>query len=173
MKLSDFEIDGLEERFWSKVDKTGGCWIWTGPKMHGGYGRVNLLLRGGKRKDLNDYGYLSAHRLAYELTYGEILDHLHICHKCDNPPCVRPTHLFSGTPADNVRDASVKGRMKGSAGCRINRGDSNHFAKLTYDQVDKIRQRINDGESLHVIGNEYGISYHQMYRIKINESWRD
>ena len=88
MKLSDFEIDGLEERFWSKVDKTGGCWIWTGPKMHGGYGRVNLLLRGGKRKDLNDYGYLSAHRLAYELTYGEILDHLHICHKCDNPPCV-------------------------------------------------------------------------------------
>lgn len=89
------------KRFWSKVNKTeGGCWEWTGSLQTQGYGNIEIK---GKR--------LLPHRIAYVLHKGEIPQGLSVCHHCDNPKCCNPEHLFLGTAADNMNDASQKGRM--------------------------------------------------------------
>lgn len=91
------------EKFWARVDKSGGdnaCWSWTGALYRNGYGSVYL------RPKL----YLRTRRVAYELTHGEIPDGLYICHRCDNPPCCNPAHLFAGTAKDNFEDMVKKGR---------------------------------------------------------------
>jgi group I intron endonuclease len=75
----------FKEAFWAKVDKTSECWIWTGGKGHGGYGLYKMGKHGRT---------IGAHRFAYEQTYGAIPDKTHIRHSCNNPSCVRPTHLF-------------------------------------------------------------------------------
>lgn len=88
-------------RFWAKVDKSNGpdsCWIWIGTKRPLGYGVFRI-----------DGHTVRAHRLAYEFTIGPIGD-LHACHKCDNPSCVNPSHIFLGTHLDNMRDMFAKNR---------------------------------------------------------------
>lgn len=89
------------ERFWAKVDRSGECWVWTGPKHSAGYG---LLRFNGKQ--------ISAHRLAWQLVGGQIWPGLCICHHCDNPPCVRPEHLFIGSHRDNMRDRRYKNQAR-------------------------------------------------------------
>lgn len=106
-------------KFWARVDKTPGlgpegtCWQWTkGPKN--GYGQVWW----GGRLQL-------VHRVCWELSYGPIPEGMLVCHRCDNPPCVRPSHLFLGTHGDNARDAWAKGRaslLKGQVEDRRCRG---------------------------------------------------
>lgn len=81
------------------VEKTPTCWVWTGNKPDGRYGHTKYL---GKT-------YL-VHRVAYELFVGPIPDGQWVLHRCDNPPCVRPDHLFLGTPSDNTRDKVAKNR---------------------------------------------------------------
>ena len=98
--------------FWSKVDRSGECWIWTGDKMPRGYGRV-------RRRDRT---YVGAHRVAWEIVKGPIPAGLHVCHRCDNPPCVRPDHLFVGTASDNARDRDAKGRNSYAAKTHCPRG---------------------------------------------------
>lgn len=90
----------LETRFWAKVDKTDGCWLWTGSRDHKGYGRLNV-----------DRKPVAAHRLLILLTTGEMpAAGQVVCHHCDTPACVRPDHLFVGTQSDNIRDMYAKGR---------------------------------------------------------------
>jgi hypothetical protein len=93
------------ERFWTRVDKSGECWVWTGAHLPTGYGRLTGAKRG-----------MYAHRFSWELHNGPIPDGLLVCHKCDNPPCVRPDHLFLGTNVDNIRDRDAKGRGNGGGG---------------------------------------------------------
>ncbi len=93
----------VAERFWPKVRRGEGCWEWTGARSAKGYGRLTA----GRRGD----GYLRTHRLSFELAYGPVPDGLFVLHRCDNPPCVRPDHLFLGTKSDNMRDAVSKGRL--------------------------------------------------------------
>jgi hypothetical protein len=84
------------EEFMAKVNKTDSCWLWTGAKAPPwNYGRT---------------GQLWAHRVSYELHVGPITEGLYVLHRCDNPPCVNPSHLFLGTAADNVQDMMAKGR---------------------------------------------------------------
>lgn len=90
----------LADRFWPKVQKSDGCWLWIGAKFANGYGEFRI----GNRNAL-------AHRVGYELTYGPIPDGLFLCHTCDVRACVRPTHFFLGTARDNGQDASTKGRL--------------------------------------------------------------
>lgn len=87
------------KRFWDKVDKSGKCWLWIAARRNN-YGAFKL---NGK--------VLGAHVVAYTLTNGPIEDGLVVCHSCDNPPCVNPSHLWLGTYSDNAKDAVTKGRM--------------------------------------------------------------
>jgi hypothetical protein len=104
----------LSERFWEKVDKSGDCWVWTGATVRTGHGKIYA------------HGHpTAAHRLSYEWSYGPIPEGLCVCHRCDNPPCVRPDHLFLGTIADNNHDSIGKGRSA--------------TARLTETQVREMR----------------------------------
>lgn len=89
------------DRFWQYVQKGDGCWLWTSNRHWKGYGQFSYK---GKP--------IYAHRLSWIITSGNIPDGLLVCHRCDNPSCVRPDHLFLGTPEDNTRDMYVKGRAR-------------------------------------------------------------
>jgi hypothetical protein len=89
----------IEPRFWAKVNKTSGCWLWTAATIRG-YGQIAL-----NRKPAY------AHRLSWELAHGPIPDGLSVLHTCDVPLCVRPDHLFLGSQQDNLTDARTKGRL--------------------------------------------------------------
>lgn len=108
------------ERFWSKVRKTETCWTWTGITNLYGYGLFRL---NGKR--------VLAHRFVLTLVNGVDPTGMVCCHKCDNPACVRPDHLFLGTHADNVADRTAKGRSA--------RGSKSGVARLTEEQIPAIR----------------------------------
>lgn len=92
-------LDALKNRFWSKVTKSDKCWIWAGYTNRDGYGRF-------RKFDT----LVSAHRMSWELTNGEIPATKHVLHRCDNPACVNPSHLFLGTHSDNMQDMYEKKR---------------------------------------------------------------
>lgn len=129
------------QTFWSHIDKTtspNGCWVWSG-QTHKGYGRIKV---NGKK--------CLAHRVAWELINGEIPDNMCVCHKCDNPPCCNPAHLFLGTKADNNRDKTEKGRAA--------KGENFKMAKLTDAQVHELRARYAEGGiTQRSLAMEYGI----------------
>lgn len=147
----------LRVRFWSKVDKTGDCWIWTAMIGWKGYGRFRA---DGKSK--------AAHRVAFELTYGPIPDDLFVCHRCDNPPCVNPTHLFLGTPQDNMRDAAAKGRLGKSSP----RGEAIGGHILTEQAVREIRAARAAGVSSIDLERRYGVNQRTIWDAVNRKTWR-
>jgi hypothetical protein len=155
-----FESSRPDERFWAKVNKTDGCWIWTAAKTRGGYGNFGL---GSKR-------YVRAHRLAWELTYGSIPAGMFVCHRCDNPPCVNPSHLFLGTSSDNLRDCVAKGRHVPYR-TTAHKGEGNPNAKLTVESVREIRAAAKRGERLDSIAARYGVSVGGIRHVVAGERW--
>lgn len=123
-------IRPAEIRFWEKVEKgdsEDSCWVWIAKSKHlFGYGVLGL-----KKENRQ----VMAHRFAYELLVGPIPDGLFVLHRCDNPPCVNPDHLFLGTQKDNLDDMTQKGRRRWAD----NRGSRNGNAKLSDAQVEEIR----------------------------------
>jgi hypothetical protein len=149
-------MNDLEKRFWSKVAIGDGCWNWTaGPlgyrKTH--YGQ--FWFRGSMRR---------ATRVAWEIVNGRWPGEMHVLHKCDNPRCVRPSHLFLGTAADNMQDMKNKGR--GDTGAR---GEKHHQTPLKKSDVVAIRA---DSRLQKTIAAAYGISQTAVSNIKLRKSWR-
>lgn len=99
------------DKFFKQVIKTSECWLWTGNKDNDGYGKFSIRID-GKRF------YFRAHRFIYEFVCGIFDANLFVCHRCDNPTCVNPDHLFLGTAKDNNNDATRKGRYKAPSGDR-------------------------------------------------------
>jgi len=155
-------IAGNEARFWSKVQKLpgqDGCWIWTAGCNSKGYGNFSIL-DNGKRK------YIIASRYSWYLAYGEeVPNEMCICHKCDNPPCVRPDHLFLGTREDNSKDCCQKGRQV--------KGENVNSAKLTELQVQEIRiQYVTSNASQLSLSKKYNISESVVQSIVNNKIWK-
>jgi len=123
--------DTLEARFWKKVDKKekNSCWLWLGARLPSGYGRLFLFKKNGIPYSRG------AHRIAYTLLVGDIPNGLLVCHKCDNPPCCNPDHLFLGTYKTNGQDMVLKKRNFTPA-CK---GEANGKSKLTNQLIQKIR----------------------------------
>jgi hypothetical protein len=100
--MSPAPTKSLAERFWSKVEKTEGCWRWNGNRTTFGYGIVEVSTNPRRRT--------GAHRVSWELHFGPIPEDIDVLHHCDNPPCTRPDHLFLGTDLENQNDAIDKKR---------------------------------------------------------------
>ncbi len=168
----------LAQWFWNRVSKSEGCWTWTGLRTRAGYGHVSFA---GRR-------WRYAHRIAWELTNGPIPDGLLVCHRCDNPGCVRPEHLFLGTNADNMRDMAQKGRdaftrypelrPRGNRHWtrqhpeRLRRGEQNNKARLTAEQVLALRNEYARGVSQSALARKYGVRQASVWRIVHGYTWK-
>lgn len=143
----------IAERFWSKVDKTEGCWNWTASADRAGRGRFKWNGR---------VGY--APRFSWELHYGEIPEGLYVLHECDNPACVRPDHLFLGTKGDNNTDRSRKGRNADFSGSK------NPASKIDEGVAKEIIRLIKNG-----LGNteisKLGFPYNAVQNIRYGRAW--
>jgi hypothetical protein len=141
--------------FWSFVCKgdDNGCWEWTGQLDRHGYGHIGVSGRS-----------VLTHRHAWALTHGPISDGMFCLHHCDNPPCVRPDHLFLGTQRDNIADMVAKRRQQ--------RGESNGGAVLTEDGVRDIRRRAQMGETHTAIAASIGMSRAAVSLIAEGKRWR-
>lgn len=156
--------NSLADRFGSKVDKSGGpdaCWLWTGHRIPTGYGAIGV----GKNTR-------STHRLSWELANGPIPEGQHVLHRCDNPPCVNPNHLFLGTHADNVRDMHAKGRSNLNNLHPRMRCETHGSAKLTNAQVREIRTDCRRGQGS-VMARKYGVTRNMIGKIVRREYWKD
>jgi hypothetical protein len=135
----------LAERFWAKVQKTEGCWNWTAGGNGVGYG---IIWSGVKRE--------CAHRVSWELAHGPIPEGKWVLHRCDNPGCVNPEHLFLGDNTANVRDMHSKGRGWGGI------GPDTAYAILWCSASGMPRKKIMD---------EYGVSLHVVKDIVARRCW--
>ena len=151
----------LSERFWRFVNKTDTCWLWTAFKDKDGYGSFT---------DENRHS-MRAHRASWIIHNGAIPIGMCVCHKCDNPPCVRPDHLFLGTRQDNTIDMVNKGRH-GGGGKGVSRGSRNGCAKLNEQQVLKIRELLDKGEKTDIIAARFGVYWLTIHNIKHRKTWK-
>jgi len=151
------DAEKVEARFWVKVDRSVGtsnrCWKWLGAKNSRGYGQFWV---GGTS--------IRAHRFCWTLTFGIIPTGKLVLHACDNPLCVRPSHLFLGTDADNNHDMRLKGRAV------RNSGITNSHAKLTEQEVREIRARHGTISSVKMAA-EYGVNPTTIQRIHKGMRW--
>ncbi len=148
-------------RFWSKVNKTSGCWNWRASRDSHGYGRFSLNGRGA--------GPVAAHRVSWVLEHGEI-DGAEVCHSCDNPACVNPNHLFIGTHSENMKDAQAKGRMKIKS--KGKPGSRHSLAKLTEMQVLEMRKMKAAGVKNRRIAEFFGVCYSAAQKITTGKLWK-
>jgi hypothetical protein len=164
-------VERIEERFWSKVEKTDGCWLWVAGvrRPDKPYG----VFYDGKRQ-------VTAHRWIFQHLHGALPVDVHVCHRCDNPRCVRPDHLFAGSSFDNMSDCSKKGRNgmqrhpDKSSIKSIGRavGSSVSSAKLIETDVVRIKKLRALGVSTRDVADVYGMSIRAVNKITQGKSWK-
>jgi len=160
-RLSELALNlNVLKRFWSKVRKADGCWEWTASKTHG-YGQISLHGRG--------IHPVKAHRLSYAIANGYFDESLEICHRCDNPACVRPDHLFAGSHLENMLDAKSKGRLKIKS--KGKRGSLNNSAKLQEHQVVEIVRLSLIGKSQSKIAALFNVDRSLISLIQRGKKW--
>lgn len=145
----------MEARFWSKVQKADGCWLWQAGTFASGYG----IFRVGDK-------LLKAHRVAYELYFGPIPVGLCACHRCDVRACVNPGHLFLGTRKDNNADRDAKGRTN------TPKGEAHGSARLTAAQVRAIRASARNGKTHQSLAADYGVCRQNITDICLGRRWK-
>lgn len=148
-----FDADFIS-RFEAKINKTDGCWEWTASCAGKGYGQMKL-----PKQRKQEY----SHRLAYLIYKGPILDGHYVCHTCDNPKCCNPDHLFLGTCKENLQDMKSKNRHLA--------GEKNSMAKLTAEDIEKIKVCIAAGMSQRQIGKAFGVHQSAISKINIGRRW--
>ena len=167
--IAAYTPPGPEVWFWPKVEVGGpdDCWPWKLSRWKRGYG---YLRRGGKA--------LTASRVAWELTHGPIPSNADgskrwVLHRCDNPPCCNPAHLFLGDAQINVDDMIAKGRAWFSPGApgRTHEGWVNGASKLTSDGVRSIRKRHAEGVTQTALAKEHGVTQVTVSKIVARKSW--
>jgi len=157
------ELDDLAYRFWSKVtivDDSDSCWEFTGsrrPVAGEEYGMFRMS---------SDMKYpIGAHRVAFFLTTGTLPTVGR--HTCDNPPCVRPSHILDGTHTDNMRDRSIRGRAR----ARHQRGEANASAVLTDDLVIRARQMVKAGRTHRAVAEDLGVKRDNLTHAVTGRTW--
>ena len=150
------------ERFWARGRKTeSGCLVWTGALNNKGYGQLTIL-----------YKRYLAHRIAFELAKGPISNGMEICHRCDNPPCYEPAHLFAATHRENGLDMSSKGRAALQRHPHLIRwGEDAPAARLNPDRVREIRQQRKSGMTLKAIAEIHGINLGTVWQVANRKTW--
>lgn len=142
------------ERFWKKVNKTDGCWLWTASLHDFGYGQIGRKGHGGTP--------IHSHVASWVLHNGAVPNQMCVLHRCDNPACIRPDHLFLGTRGDNLRDMTIKGR-------RVY-GERHGRSKLKYSQVLEIRSLYGKITALEIAAR-FGICDSHVAAIGKNRLW--
>jgi hypothetical protein len=158
-RLPRISEETRQKRFWSKVNKTSGCWLWTGPRFTNGYGVVCI---GGTKRT-------GAHRYAWSTVHGQIPAGMVVCHVCDTRLCVRPEHLFVGTHLDNIRDMIKKGRQSWVG--LAPKGTDCSLSKVTEEEVREIRELRAAGTLLKDIAPRYGITLSAVSKIARRSTW--
>jgi hypothetical protein len=160
LRRQERKKESIANRLYKNIYKNplNGCWEWTDSKSKQGHGRIGY----------RDKVYLT-HRLSYEISIGEIPDGKNVCHKCDNPPCINPEHLFVGTQKDNISDMVSKGR-----GFQLPPmpGEINHLAKLSNEDAKIIREKLKNGATGISLAKEYRISVSGISKIKLGKSYK-
>lgn len=178
----------LADRFWARVQKTPTCWVWLGHIGTTGLGYGYLSIHVAGRKKMIPQ---TAHRISWEIHHGPIPPGMWVLHRCDNPPCVNPNHLYLGTPADNMHDRSERGRApKGinhplvlhperaargdKHGYALHpekwlRGESHPLAKIDEATANIIRNSPEPGV---VLAQRYHISPTAISRIRKGKTWK-
>jgi len=146
-------------RFLKSIKLTPQCWLWMGTKDVHGYGRLSV----------NKYPTLVS-RLSWEIFIGPIPNKMLVCHKCDNPKCLNPSHLFLGTHLDNMRDMIKKGHADHSHNAK---GEDHFKAKLTIKDVLAIKKRYKIGDiSQSLLGKQYGVCKSTVTKILTGVNWK-
>lgn len=147
-------------RFWSRVRKSEGCWLWSGTTRNG-YGTIKVA-------GVQTY----AHRVSWLLHRGDCPEDLCVLHKCDTPRCVNPGHLFLGTRKDNAEDCAAKGRNVAQKRPEVRQGERASRVKLTASQVAAIRQRYAAGGVTYAqLATEYGVERSTVGKIVTRRLW--
>lgn len=145
-------------RFWFKVDRQGDdeCWEWKAQPSQR-YGSFPVTRNGVSRN-------MRPHRVSYEMENGEIPDGMQVLHRCDNPRCVNPRHLFLGTPRENTDDKVAKGRQ--------NKGEKVCTAVINEHIVREIRSRAEAGMKVFEIARDLDLTHAIVWHVVKRKTWK-